>query len=255
MIHTLKKHQFLLEELIRRDFITKYKGTALGMAWSVLNPLLTLLIMRVVFTHFFGTSIEHYTTYLFCGNIIFSFFSEATSQGMTSLLGNAGIFTKVNVPKYLFILSRTSQTFINFLLTLVVFFVLCIFDGVTFTWKFVTLIYPVLFLVVFNLGVGLVLSALYVFFRDMQYLWGVFTQLLMYLSAIFYSIDTFSPRVQNLFLINPIYLFIRYFRKVVIDGAIPSVGFHVLMAFYAFFFLGLGAWIYKKYNHEFLYYV
>lgn len=255
MIQTLKKHQFLLEELIRRDFITKYKGTALGMAWSVLNPLLTLLIMRVVFTHFFGTSIEHYTTYLFCGNIIFSFFNESTSQGMLSLLHNAAIFTKVNVPKYLFILSRTSQTFINFLLTLVVFFVLCLFDGVTFTWKFVTLIYPVLMLLIFNLGVGLVLSALHVFFRDMQYLWGVFTQLLMYVSAIFYSIDTFSQTVQNLFLINPIYLFIRYFRKVVIDGAIPTVWFHLLMAFYAFFFLGLGAWIYKKYNHEFLYYV
>lgn len=255
MIQTLKKHQFLLEELIRRDFITKYKGTALGMAWSVLNPLLTLLIMRVVFTHFFGTSIEHYTTYLFCGNIIFSFFNESTSQGMLSLLHNAAIFTKVNVPKYLFILSRTCQTFINFLLTLVVFFVLCLFDGVTFTWKFVTLIYPVLMLLIFNLGVGLVLSALHVFFRDMQYLWGVFTQLLMYVSAIFYSIDTFSQTVQNLFLINPIYLFIRYFRKVVIDGAIPTVWFHLLMAFYAFFFLGLGAWIYKKYNHEFLYYV
>lgn len=255
MINTLKKHQFLLEELIKRDFITKYKGTALGMAWSVLNPLLTLLIMRIVFSHFFGGTIAHYTTYLFCGNIIFSFFNESTSQGMLSLLYNASIFTKVNVPKYLFILSRTSQTFINFLLTLVVFFILCIFDGVTFTWKFITLIYPVLFLMVFNLGVGLVLSALHVFFRDIQYLWTVFTQLLMYVSAIFYSIDTFPQMVQNLFLLNPVYLFIRYFRKVVIDGAIPSVWFHLLMAFYALFFLGVGAWIYKKYNHEFLYYV
>ena len=255
MINTLKKHQFLLEELIKRDFITKYKGTALGMAWSVLNPLLTLLIMRIVFSHFFGGTIAHYTTYLFCGNIIFSFFNESTSQGMLSLLYNASIFTKVNVPKYLFILSRTSQTFINFLLTLVVFFILCIFDGVTFTWKFITLIYPVFFLMVFNLGVGLVLSALHVFFRDIQYLWTVFTQLLMYVSAIFYSIDTFPQMVQNLFLLNPVYLFIRYFRKVVIDGAIPSVWFHLLMAFYALFFLGVGAWIYKKYNHDFLYYV
>ncbi len=255
MINTLKKHQFLLEELIKRDFITKYKGTALGMAWSVLNPLLTLLIMRIVFSHFFGGTIAHYTTYLFCGNIIFSFFNESTSQGMLSLLYNASIFTKVNVPKYLFILSRTSQTFINFLLTLVVFFLLCIFDGVTFTWKFITLLYPVFFLLVFNLGVGLVLSALHVFFRDIQYLWTVFTQLLMYVSAIFYSIDTFPQMVQNLFLLNPVYLFIRYFRKVVIDGAIPSVWFHLLMAFYALFFLGVGAWIYKKYNHEFLYYV
>lgn len=255
MIHTLKKHQFLLEELVKRDFITKYKGTVLGMAWSVLNPLLTLLIMRVVFSHFFGGSIEHYTTYLFCGNIIFSFFNESTSQGMLALRVNAPIFTKVNVPKYIFILSRTSQTFINFLLTLAVFFVLCLFDGITFSWKFVALIYPVFMLVAFTLGVGLVLSALHVFFRDIQYLWTVFLQLLTYVSAIFYSIDTFPQMIQNLFLANPVYLFIRYFRKVVIDGTIPSVGFHLLMAFDALLFLAIGAWIYKKYNHEFLYYV
>lgn len=255
MIHTLKKHQFLLEELVKRDFITKYKGTVLGMAWSVLNPLLMLLIMRVVFSHFFGGSIEHYTTYLFCGNIIFSFFNESTSQGMLALRVNAPIFTKVNVPKYIFILSRTSQTFINFLLTLAVFFVLCLFDGITFTWKFLALIYPVFMLVAFTLGVGLVLSALHVFFRDIQYLWTVFLQLLTYVSAIFYSIDTFPQMIQNLFLANPVYLFIRYFRKVVIDGAIPSVGFHLLMAFDALLFLAIGAWIYKKYNHEFLYYV
>lgn len=255
MFHSIKKHQFLLEELIKRDFKKKYKGTALGMAWSVLNPLLMLIIMRIVFTQFFGAGVAHYTTYLFCGNIVFSFFSEASTQGMTSLLSNAPIFTKVNVPKYLFLIARDSQTFINFLITLAVFFILCIFDDITFTWKFITLIYPIIMLVIFNLGVGLVLSALYVFFRDMQYLWGVFTQLLMYMSAIFYPIDSFSPTIQNVFLINPVYLFIRYFRKVVIDGMIPSVWFHLLMAFDALFFLAIGAWIYKKYNHEFLYYV
>ncbi len=255
MFHTLKKHQFLLEELVKRDFKKKYKGTVLGMAWSVLNPLLMLLVMRVVFTQFFGSAVDHYTTFLFCGNIVFSFFSEATSQGMTCLLDNAGIFTKVNIPKYLFLIAKDSQTFINFLLTLAVFFVLCIFDGIVFTWKFLALIYPIVMLVVFNLGVGLLLSALFIFFRDMSYLWGVFTQILMYMSAIFYPIESFSQTIQNVFLINPVYLFIRYFRKVVIDGMIPSVWFHLLMAFDALFFLAIGALMYKKYNHEFLYYV
>ena len=255
MFHTIKKHQFLLEELVKRDFKKKYKGTVLGMAWSVLNPLLMLLVMRVVFTQFIGSAVDHYTTFLFCGNIVFSFFSEATSQGMTCLLDNAGIFTKVNIPKYLFLIAKDSQTFINFLLTLAVFFVLCIFDGIVFTWKFLALIYPIVMLVVFNLGVGLLLSALFIFFRDMSYLWGVFTQILMYMSAIFYPIESFSQTIQNVFLINPVYLFIRYFRKVVIDGMIPSVWFHLLMAFDALFFLAIGALMYKKYNHEFLYYV
>ena len=255
MIQMLKKHQFLLEELIKRDFKKKYKGTFFGMAWSVLNPLLMLLIMKVVFAHFFGGQIEHYTIYLFCGTLVFSFFSESTSEGLLSLVGNSSIFTKVNVPKYLFLLAKNSQTLLNFGVTLLVFFLFCLMDGVTFTWTFILLLYPVFMLLIFNMGMGLILSAMYVFFRDMQYLWSVLTQLLMYLSAVFYSTDTFSIRVQYAFLLNPVYLFIRYFRKIVLDGVIPSPGFHLLMAFYAFLALGTGAFIYKKFNTEFLYYV
>ena len=255
MLHTLKKHQFLLEELIKRDFKRKYKGTVLGMAWSILNPLLTLMIMRIVFSHFFGTQIAHYTIYLFCGTLVFSFFSESTSEGMLSLVGNAGIFTKVNVPKYLFLLSKNTQTLLNFSLTLVVFFAFCLIDGIVFSWRFFALLYPVMMLLLFNMGMGLILSALYVFFRDMQYLWSVLTQLLMYMSAVFYSIDSFSVKVQYAFLLNPVYLFIRYFRKVVLEGKIPSTGFHLLMALDVLAVIGIGAYIYKKYNTEFLYYV
>lgn len=255
MLQTLRKYQFLFEELVKRDFKTKYKGTVLGMAWSIFSPLLTLFIMRLVFTRFFGAGMDHYTTYLFCGNLVFSYFSEATSQGMTSLLGNAGIFSKVNVPKYLFLFSKNVQTFINFGLTLAVFFLFCVWDGIVFTWKFVLLIYPILCLLLFNIGMGLILSALFVFFRDMSYLWSVFTQLLMYISAIFYSIDSYTPIVQNLFLLNPVYLFIRYFRKIVIDATIPAWQFHLLMLVDVVAALGLGCWMYKKYNTKFLYYV
>lgn len=255
MLQKLKAQQFLFEELVKRDFKTKYKRTVLGMAWSVLSPLLTLLIMRLVFTHFFGRGMEHYTIYLFCGNLVFAFFNESTSQGMNALMNNASIFTKVNVPKYIFLLSKNVQCLINFGLTLCVFFLFCIIDRITFTWKFILLLYPITFLALFNIGLGLVLSALYVFFRDMQYLWAVFTQLLMYMSAIFYSIDSFSQNVQNLFLINPVYLFIRYFRKIVLEATIPSAAFHVLMAADALLALGIGYWIYRRYNHEFLYYV
>ena len=88
------------------------------MAWSVLSPLLHLLVMWLVFTRFFGRTTPHYTTFLFCGNLVFSFFSESTNQGMTALTGNAGIFTKVNVPKYLFLFSKNVQRLINFGLTL-----------------------------------------------------------------------------------------------------------------------------------------
>lgn len=225
------------------------------MAWSVLSPLLTLLVMKLVFTQFFGRTTPHYTTYLFCGNLVFSYFSESTREGMASLMGNARIFSKVNVPKYLFLFSKNVQTLINFGLTLCVFFVFCVLDRITFTWKLIFLLYPIALLVLFNIGVGLVLSALFVFFRDIQYLWSVFTQLLMYMSAIFYTIEQYDYSVQCLFLVNPVYLFIRYFRKIVIEATIPTVWFHLLMLADVLIVLGLGCWMYKKYNHRFLYYV
>lgn len=255
MIQRMRRHQFLFEELVKRDFKKKYKRTVLGMAWSVLSPLLTLLVMKMVFSNFFGRNTEHYTTYLFCGNLIFSYFSESTSQGMSSLVSNSGIFTKVNVPKYLFLMSKNVQTLINFGLTMCVFVVFCVLDRIVFTWKLIFLLYPIVLLLLFNFGMGLILSALFVFFQDIQYLWSVFTMLLMYMSAIFYTIDSYSYTVQCLFLLNPVYLFIRYFRKIVIDATIPTVWFHLLMLVDVAIVLGLGCWMYKKYNHRFLYYV
>ncbi len=251
----IKQNQFLLEELEKRDFKKKYKRTVLGMTWSVLSPLLTLLVMRLVFTQFFGRNTPHYTTYLFCGNLVFSYFRESTNEGMSSLLKNARIFSKVNVPKYLFLFSKNVQTLINFGLTLCVFFLFFVLDHITFTWKFLFLLYPICCLVIFNIGVGLILSALFMFFRDIQYLWGVFLRLLSYLSAIFYTIDRFSMRVQYLFYLNPIYVFIRYFRKVVIEASIPAPQFHLLLLFYTAAAFGIGCWMYVKYNHDFLYYV
>ena len=251
----LKQHQFLFSELVKRDFAKKYKRTILGMAWSILSPLMNLIIMWLVFNNFFGNNVNHYAVYLFAGQLVFSYFTDATNLGMNSLVGNAGIFTKVNVPKYLFLFSQNVSSLINFGLTLLIFFTFVAIDGIPFTWLFLLLIYPTMCLVVFNLGVGLVLSALFVFFRDMQYLWGILTQLIMWMSAIFYTIDGYNPMVQNLFLLNPIYLYIRYFRKIVIDGVIPTPQFHLLAAAYALVAFGVGAWMYKKYNHEFLYYV
>lgn len=255
MLTKLKQYQFLFEELVKRDFKKKYKRTILGMAWSLLSPLLTLLVMRIVFTQFFGRNMDHYTTYLFCGNLVFAYFNESTSQGMTSLMGNASIFTRVNIPKYLFLFSKNVQTLINFGLTLIVFFVFCILDKITFTWKFIFLIYPMVTLLLFNIGLGLILSALFVFFRDIQYLWSIFTQLLMYLSAVFYTIDRYPYHVQCLFLLNPVYLHIRYFRKIVLEATIPTIEFHLIMLIYVLAVVRMGFWMYKKYNTQFLYYV
>ncbi len=254
-IRKSKNNAFLFSELVKRDFNEKYKRTALGMGWSVLSPLLTLLVMRVVFTQFFGRTTEHYTTYLFCGNLIMSYYREATTNGMNSLLMNAQIILKVNTPKYLFILSKNVSALMNFGLTLIVFFLFCYLDKITFTPKMFLLIYPVFWLLVLNIGVGMILSALYVFFRDMTYLYNVFLTLLMYLSAIFYTLDSYSPRVQRLFLLNPVYVLIKYFRLIVIDAEVPSLAFHLLCAVYGLIALAVGSFVYKKYNHEFVYYL
>lgn len=248
-------NSFLLTELIKRDFKKKYKRSYLGALWSLISPLLSLLVMRLVFTHLFGRGIEHYTTYLFCGNLIFSYFNESTTQGMSSILSNANIFSKVSVKEYLFLLSKNAQTFINFLLTLSVFFLFCIIDGIRFGWHFLMLAYPILCLAVFNLGVGAFLASMYVFFRDIQYLWTVFLQLLMYVSAIFYSIDGYPEWARKLFNLNPVYLFISYFRKVVIDGRIPELWHHLLMLGFSLTAAVIGRAVYRKSRPKFLYYV
>ena len=255
MLQKLKKNSFLFQELVHRDFTKKYKRTVLGIAWSVLAPLLSLLVMNLIFGTLLGSEIEHYTIYLFSGQLIFSFFSDSTTEGMTSLLNNADIFTKVNVPKYLFLFSKNVSSLINFGITLAVYFLFVLANGVPITWKFLLLAYPILCLVIFNLGVGLILSALYVFFRDIQYLYSIFTMLLMYMSAIFYSIDTFPQIGKNLFLLNPIYVYIRYFRKIVLEQTIPTIWFHLIAIGYALIVFAIGSWIYKKKNHSFLYYV
>ena len=255
MLEKMKQYQFLFEELVKRDFTKKYKRTILGMAWSIISPLMNLLIMWLVFSNLFGNNVNHYAIYLFAGQLVFSYFTDATNLGMTSLVSNAGIFTKVNVPKYLFLFSQNVSSLINFGLTLLIFFAFVAFDGIPFTWWFFLLLYPTGCLIVFNVGMGLVLSALYVFFRDMTYLWGILTQMLMWLSAIFYTIDSYSPAAQNLFLLNPLYVYIRYFRKIVIDGVVPTPQFHLLAVAYALIAFGAGALMYKRYNHEFLYYV
>ncbi|WP_369283531.1 ABC transporter permease [Oscillibacter sp. GMB15532] len=254
-IQKMKKYQFLFQQLVHRDFTKKYKQTVLGIAWSVLSPLLSLFVMNLVFSNLLGSEIEHYTIYLFSGQLIFSFFNDSTNEGMTSLLNNADIFTKVNVPKYMFLFSKNISSLINFGITLIVYFVFVLADGIPITWKFILLLYPIVCLVVFNLGMGLILSAMYVFFRDIQYLYSIFTLLLMYMSAIFYSIETFPQIGKNLFLLNPVYVYIRYFRKIVIEGAVPSLWFHMIAAGYALLAFGVGFWIYKKKNHSFLYYV
>lgn len=252
--NTMQTRRFLFQQLVNRDFQHRYKGTFLGMAWSVLSPLCNLAVMMLVFSRLFGRNVDHYVIYLFSGNIIMSYYRESTTNGMTSLLSNAPIITKINIPKYLFLLSQNVSALINFGLTIIIYFFFCILDRVAFTPAMLMLPYSIFCLVIMNVGIGMILSALFVLFRDLKYLYNIFLTLLTYLSAIFYTVDSFPELYQRAMLLNPVYANIKYWRVIVLDGCIPSLSYHLLLAFYALLFLVLGALCYRRLNHRFVYY-
>jgi len=249
------KYNFLFEELVKRDFKSKYKRTFLGIVWSMLSPLLQLVVMMLVFVNFFGREMPHFIVYVFSGLVVFTFFKESTSTGMQSIMSNSGIFSKIKVPKYLFLFSRNVSALINFGLTLAILFLFAVIDGVSFHPRFLLLIYPIITLTIFNIGMGLILSTLYVFFKDVQYLYDIFTMLLMWLSAIFYTIDIFSDTIQRLFLLNPVFVHIHYFRLVILQGLVPAWHIQAICGLFAFLALFIGGLLYKKHSNRFIYYM
>ena len=254
MLKKYEKYKFLFSELVKRDFKKKYKRTILGMIWSVLSPLLNVLVLWLIFSTLYKKDQPHFVIYLFSGTLVMSFYTECTNGCMRALTSNAGIFSKINVPKYLFLFSKSVQSFINFGLTLVIYFVFCVFQHLSFKYALV-LIYPIIMMLIFNLSVGMILSALFVFFRDIEYLYGIFMLFLNYLSAIFYPVTIVPEQYQKLFYINPVYVFIKFFRLVMLDTQIPGWQIFALIAFDTAFFLTIGCLMYKKYDHEFLYYL
>lgn len=255
MIQTiLKRNWFLLQELVRRDFTQKYKRTFLGVFWSLLAPLMSLFIMYMIFGNFFADSQPSYMTYLFTGQIVFAFFSEGTRGGMASVLSNSGILSKINIPKYIFLLSQNIKALIAFGINLCILLIVAMLNGHGLTLSYLTLIYPIACLLVFNIGFSFLLATMYVFFRDAMYLYGIFTQLLLYVSAIFYSINSFPQGVRWIFYLNPVYIYITYFRQVVIEGIIPSLQIHILALTYPILMLAVGIYVFSYFEDRFIYY-
>ena len=251
----INQYRFLFEELVKRDFKQKYKRTVFVMLWIILSPLFMLSVLAAIFGQFFGKNTPHYIIYVFSGQIVINYFLESTTEGMYALMNNASIFTKINVPKYLFLFSKNVSALINFGIILVIYFLFVFADGLEFTWKFFCLLYPIGCLIILNLGIGLILSALFIFFRDIQYLYRLFTQVVVYGSAVFYTVSSLPDSIKRFFYLNPLFVCITYIRSIVIEGIIPSLNIHLIMAFYALLFFVIGYYIYKKYNYRFLYYV
>lgn len=254
-IAAFSKYHFLFKQLVARDFKTKYKRSVLGMLWSFLNPLLTMMVLYIVFSTLFKSNIANFPVYLLSGIIVWSFFSEATTMCLGSITGNSSLIMKVYVPKYMYPFSRAVSSLINFGFTLIPLFVVLIITRAHFTCAFLLLPYPIICLFVFSFGMGLILSSAMVFFRDTQFLWGVMSTLWMYLTPIFYDISIIPDRWMTLYKMNPLYHIVRVFRILLIQGVSPEPKAYLLSFVAAFVPFMIGLWIFRKTQDRFVLYL
>lgn len=213
---------FLLEEVIKKNFSSKYKESVLGILWSVLNPLLTMILLTIIFSTIFQRSIENYPVYLLSGRCIFSFFTAGTSAAMNSIRGSKTILTKTPAPKFIFVLGGILSEFYNFLISLATLIVVMIVTGAPFNWTMLISFFPVLCLLGMVLGVGLILSIVIMYFNDINHLWSIVVMMLMYASAIFYPMDIIPIHYRQFLILNPTFWAVDQFRCLFAYGTIPD---------------------------------
>lgn len=255
VIDACTRYRFLIHQLVSRDFKTKYKRSVLGVFWSFLNPLLMLLVQYVIFSTLFKQDIVNFPVYLLIGIIAFNFFSESCSMSLMSIAGNASLITKVYVPKYIYPLSRTLSSMVNLLLALIPLMLFILFSGTRVTPAYLLLPFGIFCLVLFCLGLGMLLGAAMVFFRDTQFLWGVVSTVWMYATPIFYPEKIVPQQFALVLKINPLYHFIRFARIVVIDGVSPEPKAYLLCLLFAVGMFAAGALVFKKTQDDFILYL
>jgi ABC-2 type transport system permease protein len=260
----LKKYKFLLSELIKRDFKVKYKRSVLGVLWSILYPLLMMSVMALVFSNMFKFKMDgvNYLVYLMSGLLIFNYFSEATNACLMGIVGNFSLINKVYMPKYIFPLAKCLFAGINFLLTLIPFFLILIFSGNTaegtkcvINIYYLFLPFFLLCMFMFTMGIGYFLSTVTVFLRDVIYIWGIMLTILNYLTPIFYSIDILPVRLQGIFKLNPIYMYINASREIILFSRCPSLTYFISCFLSGFIVMILGMVLFRKKQNKFVYYM
>ena len=242
-IATFLRFRHLLFLIVKRDFVTRYRRSVLGVLWSLLNPLLTMLVLTMVFSHIFRfeTPYVSFPVYYLSGQIVFSFFSESTTLAMGSIVGNGGVIKKIYVPKYLFPISRILSSMINVLFSFIAFMIVFIIMGESFSWTMFLLPVPFFFVFVFSLGIGMLLSSMSVFFRDINHIYGIGITLLMFLTPVFYPVSILPPRVYHLIHLNPLFHYVNYFRDLALYSTVPSMWANVVCIGFALAVLCLGA--------------
>lgn len=253
----LKKYSFLLQQLVSRDFKVKYKRSVLGIVWSLLYPILTMVVMAIVFSNVFKFSTPgvSYLAYLLSGLIMFNYFSEASNLSMSSVVGNFGLLNKIYIPKYIFPLSKCLFVGINFLLTLVPLYIVLFATGTGVNWYHLFLPYSYLCLFMFTLGMGFILSAVSVFLRDMFYIYGIIIMMWTYLTPIMYDINLISANLQPWLKLNPLYHYINFAREVILYGRMPQPFTWITCLVSSVAVLLIGVIVFKKTQDKFIYYV
>ena len=264
IIANFKKYKFLLKQLVSRDFKVKYKRSVLGVAWSLLNPLLTMAVLALVFSQMFKFSVPgvNYLVYLLTGLVFFNYFSEATNLAMGSVTSNATLISKVYIPKYIFPLSKTLFVGINFLLTLIPLYIIILVTGdpaegtrCTITWLHLLLPFAFLCLFLFTTGLGMLLSTIAVFFRDIFYIFGILISLWMYLTPIMYDLSIIPESLHVIFKLNPLYWFIDFARQIILYNQFPTGNCWLWCALSAVVVFIIGLVVFKKKQDKFIYYV
>ncbi len=251
-LEAMQRYRFLLRQLVARDFKAKYKRSILGVLWSFLNPLLTMMVQYIVFSTVFRNNIQNFPAYLLIGVVFFNFFSESCGMGLMSIIGNAPLITKVYIPKYIFPISRVLSSFINFLLALLPLFAVLLLTGQRITKAFFLLPFSLACLLLFCMGMALLLSAMMVFFRDVQFLWNVISMLWMYATPIFYPETIIPSQFVTLYKMNPLYHFIRFTRLVLLDGVSPEPRAYLFCIIAAVLPLLLGLAVFRKTQDRFV---
>lgn len=255
MLKTFYKYKYLLYVLVVRDIKKKYRRSVLGVVWSMLNPLLMMVITAMVFSTLFRFNVENYVLYLLVGQVTFTFFSEATNFAMGSILENSSLIKKVYVPKYLFPFSRVVSSCVNLLFTIPAIIVMMVYTNQIPDWHIFTFLLPLSLMLIFCLGIGLILSAGVVYFRDMFHLYKVVLTGLNYATPVFYPEQIVPQEYRFLLDYNPLYYFVRSFREVLYSGGFPSLENTLLCMMIALFSIVVGVFIFRRAQNQFILYI
>jgi ABC-2 type transport system permease protein len=249
VIKNFKKYRYLLYELTKKNIKLKYRRSYLGILWTLLEPILTTFVLTVVFINLKGKKDHTFPVYILTGRLLYSYFSQATKQAMKSIRSNSGMIKKVYVPKYIYPLSNILSNYITFLISMVVLFGAMIIFKV-YPNRYILLSFvPLILLLVLSMGMGLILATLDVFFRDMEYLWGVVLMLIMYTSAIFYTIESIDAKW--IFNFNPIYHIIVNFRNCIYGNPL-DMGALLISSAYSGISLIIGVILFYRKQDKFI---